>query len=82
MEILSAIQNMQTLTCGLTGLPDSGKTTLASALANILRSWGYEICVLDGDELREGLSNDLGFRLADSEEQSRRAAELARLLKF
>ena len=80
MQTLDSRQNTHTLTWWLTGLSGAGKTTLAEALASNLRSQGYPDCILDGDELRKGLSNDLGFSFADIEEQSRRAAELARLL--
>jgi adenylylsulfate kinase len=80
MKILDSLQNTHTLTWWLTGLSGAGKTTLAEALASNLRGQGYAVCILDGDELRKGLSNDLGFSFADREEQSRRAAELARLL--
>ncbi|MFZ6800926.1 adenylyl-sulfate kinase [Undibacterium sp. Di24W] len=80
MKTLDSLQNTQSLTWWLTGLSGAGKTTLAEALASNLRSQGYAVCVLDGDELRKGLSNDLGFSFADREEQSRRAAELASLL--
>lgn len=64
----------------LSGLPGAGKSTLAQALATHLRQQSIPVCVLDGDELRRGLSNDLGFSTADREEQSRRTAEIARLL--
>lgn len=80
MTTLDSIQNTRSLTWWLTGLSGAGKTTLAEALASHLRSQGFAVCILDGDELRKGLSKDLGFSFADREEQSRRAAELARLL--
>jgi len=64
----------------LTGLPAAGKTTLARALATRLRADGKAVCVIDGDELRHGLSRDLGFSVQDREENMRRAAELAALL--
>lgn len=64
----------------LTGLPGSGKTTLANAYADYLRSIGRTVCVLDGDQLRQGLSSDLGFSSKDREEQSRRVAEIAKTL--
>ncbi|MFJ6798110.1 adenylyl-sulfate kinase [Streptomyces sp. NPDC091268] len=52
-------------TLWLTGLPSAGKTTLALALANRLRREGHRVEVLDGDEIREFLSADLGFSRHD-----------------
>ncbi|MFZ6780736.1 adenylyl-sulfate kinase [Undibacterium sp. Ji83W] len=66
----------------LSGLPGAGKTTLAQNLAMHLRELSIPVCVLDGDEIRQGLSKDLGFSLADREEQGRRTAEVARLLNL
>lgn len=63
-----------------TGLPGAGKTTLAQAWAQVLRSTGRAACVLDGDVLRSGLSSDLGFSPADRQEQARRTAEVGRIL--
>lgn len=63
----------------ITGLPASGKTTLAEALAAELRAQGRAALVLDGDRLRAGLSRDLGFADAARSEQVRRAAEIARI---
>jgi adenylylsulfate kinase len=80
MRTLDIVQNNHTLTWWLTGLSGAGKTTLAEALAIDLRRRAYVVCILDGEELRKGISNDLGFSFTDREEQSRRAAELARLL--
>ncbi|RQO81740.1 adenylyl-sulfate kinase [Acidovorax sp. FJL06] len=64
----------------LTGLPGSGKTTLAQALAAALRERGEPACVIDGDELRTGLCKDLGFDEASRAENVRRAAHMAQLL--
>ena len=75
-----AQQEQSPLTWWLSGLPGAGKTTLAHALASQLRTAGCAVCVLDGDELRQGLSQDLGFSAADRDEQSRRTAEMAKLL--
>ncbi|MFJ6616614.1 adenylyl-sulfate kinase [Kitasatospora sp. NPDC091335] len=52
-------------TVWLTGLPSAGKTTLAFALAERLRSEGHRVEVLDGDEIREFLSRGLGFSRED-----------------
>ncbi|MBL8859661.1 MAG: sulfate adenylyltransferase subunit CysN [Planctomycetes bacterium] len=62
-----------------TGLPRSGKSTLAYALEKVLFERGRHALVLDGETLRRGLSADLGFSSADRAEQARRTAELARL---
>jgi energy-coupling factor transporter ATP-binding protein EcfA2 len=48
-----------------TGLPSSGKTTLARVLADKLRDLGMKVELLDGDEVRKGLSSDLGFSKKD-----------------
>lgn len=64
----------------LTGLPSSGKSTIAHALEEALLGMGHEASVLDGDNLRHGLCADLGFTPADRRENIRRAAEVARLL--
>ncbi|MBC3806261.1 adenylyl-sulfate kinase [Undibacterium seohonense] len=70
----------QTMTWWLTGLSGAGKSTLAQALASNLRQSQHAVCVLDGDELRLGLSKDLGFSAEDREEQCRRVAEIAKTL--
>ncbi len=62
-----------------TGLSGSGKSTLASRVERALYDRGRFAVVLDGDNLRHGLSNDLGFSSADRGENIRRAGEVARL---
>jgi bifunctional enzyme CysN/CysC len=64
----------------LTGLPAAGKSTLANELHRRLQAAQRPSCVLDGDELRRGLSRDLGFSEADRTENVRRIAEVARLM--
>lgn len=64
----------------LTGLPGSGKTTLAYGVEARLHAAGYRCAVLDGDDLRQGLSADLGFSMVDRNESVRRTGEVARLL--
>ena len=64
----------------ITGLPASGKTSLARALCAALQGHGSMACVLDGDELRRGLCSDLGMSDTDRGENIRRAGEVARLM--
>lgn len=66
-------------TLWFTGLPGAGKTTLAMRLEAVLVRSGRPAFALDGDNLRHGLSSDLGFSDADRTENVRRAAELCRL---
>lgn len=68
-----------TLTWWFTGLPGAGKTTLAQAWAAHLQQHRCSVVVLDGDELRKGLTRDLGFSSADRAENMRRVAEVAKL---
>jgi adenylylsulfate kinase len=63
--------------CGLSG---SGKSTLAIDLEERLLQKGAFSIVLDGDNLRSGLNQDLGFSESDRKENIRRTAELAKLL--
>ena len=62
-----------------TGLSGSGKTTLAFEMEQILFSKGYQAYVLDGDNVRQGLSSDLGFNPEDRTENIRRIGEVAAL---
>jgi len=64
----------------LTGLPASGKTTLARALEAHLSSLDIPVACLDGDELRKGLCADLGLDDASRSENIRRAGEVAKLM--
>jgi adenylyl-sulfate kinase len=64
----------------MTGLPSSGKTTLGAAVRERLQSAGYHVELLDGDEIRKGLSADLGFDRKSREAHAGRVAFLAKLL--
>jgi bifunctional enzyme CysN/CysC len=66
-------------TLWLTGLPRSGKTSIAFALERALFDRGLFAHVLDGEVLRRGVSSDLGFSPDDRWENQRRAAEIAHL---
>jgi bifunctional enzyme CysN/CysC len=63
----------------LTGLSGAGKTTLAFKLEELLFNQGYQVYVLDGDNVRYGLSADLGFSPEDRAENVRRVGEVAAL---
>jgi len=63
-----------------TGLSGSGKSTIANALEVELHRQGIRTYILDGDNIRQGLSNDLGFTEADRVENIRRIAEVAKLM--
>ena len=63
----------------LTGLSGAGKSTLAYALEEQLFRDNLQTTVLDGDVLRSGLCNDLGFSATDRGENIRRASKMAEL---
>ena len=63
----------------LTGLSGSGKSTLAVALEQALFENDYFAQVLDGDNIRSGINNNLGFSLDDRKENIRRIAEVSKL---
>jgi adenylyl-sulfate kinase len=67
-------------TVWLTGLPASGKSTLAAAVEARLLAEGRAAYLLDGDNLRHGLNGDLGFSPEDRAENVRRTAEVAALI--
>jgi adenylyl-sulfate kinase len=71
---------MRGATVWFTGLPSSGKSTLAIAVEERLTERGVSAYVLDGDNLRHGLNGDLGFDAAARAESVRRTAHVARLL--
>jgi bifunctional enzyme CysN/CysC len=64
----------------LTGLPASGKSTLAMRLERRLFAAGWQAYVLDGDNVRLGLCADLGFGTGDRSENLRRAAEVSKMM--
>ena len=66
-------------TIWLTGLSGAGKSTLAFGLEKRLTIMGYAAYALDGDNVRQGLSRDLGFSPRERRENIRRVAEVARM---
>ena len=71
--------NQRGLVVWLYGLSGSGKSTLATALERRLHEEGVFTQVLDGDNIRTGLNNNLGFSDEDRSENIRRIAEVAKL---
>jgi bifunctional enzyme CysN/CysC len=74
-----ALLGQRGATLWLTGLPASGKSTIAAALEERLARDGYRAYRLDGDNLRHGLNSDLGFDPGDRAENIRRVAHVASL---
>lgn len=64
----------------LTGLPAAGKSTIADRVEQKLQALGRRTYLLDGDNVRHGLSRDLGFTDRDRVENIRRVAEVAKLM--
>lgn len=67
-------------TVWMTGLPGAGKSTLGVLLREKLVQTGLLVEVLDGDEVRKGLSRDLGLSREDREEHARRVSYVAKVL--
>jgi len=63
-----------------TGLPSSGKSTLARMLQRALDEAGFAVEVLDGDEVRQRLTKGLGFSKEDRDENIRRISYVAKLV--
>ena len=76
----SARFGQQPCTLLLTGLTGAGKTTIAYALERRLFDMGRACAVLDGQNMRRGISKDLGFTAEERSENLRRSAEVAKLL--
>jgi bifunctional enzyme CysN/CysC len=64
----------------LTGLPASGKTTIANEVGKKFNSMGVGFYILDGDNLRLNINKDLGFSIPDRIENNRRVAHIAKIL--
>ena len=76
----AAIKNQTPAVVWFTGLPSSGKSTIANLLERMLVTRGCHTMLLDGDNLRHGLSTDLGFDAVARSENVRRVGELAKLM--
>src|SRR4051794_30425485 len=75
----SRLLRQKPATIWLTGLSGAGKSSIAFELERQLMARGYLAYVMDGDNVRHGLSRDLGFSPEDRSENIRRIAEVAKL---
>lgn len=71
--------NQKGIVVWMTGLSGSGKTTIAIALERLLNQKGFLTQILDGDNIRSGINNNLGFSDSDRTENIRRIAEISKL---
>ena len=74
-----ALLKQRAVVVWMSGLSGSGKSTLAKGLERELHARGYLTELLDGDNLRSGINNNLGFSEAERLENIRRSAETAKL---
>lgn len=74
-----AFLNQKSKVIWMTGLSGSGKSTIAVQLERKLMEHGHFAQVLDGDNIRSGINNNLGFSMEDRLENIRRIAEVAKL---
>lgn len=74
------MRDQKGFTAWFTGLPCSGKTSIADGVAEILKERGYRVERLDGDIVRKSLTSDLGFSKEDRDENIKRVTFVAKLL--
>jgi bifunctional enzyme CysN/CysC len=78
--VREAVKGQKSLVVWFTGLPASGKSTIANLVEAKLVAVGRHTMLLDGDNLRQGLNADLGFDVAARTENVRRVGEVAKLM--
>lgn len=78
-EDKESLLNQTGIVIWMVGLSGSGKSTIAKSVEADLHSLGFLTQLLDGDNLRSGINNNLGFSEADRLENIRRAAEVAKI---
>ena len=80
LEERTKLMQQKSFLLWFTGLSGSGKSTIANALERKLYEEGYKTYALDGDNIRQGINQDLTFSAEDRTENIRRIAEVAHLL--
>ncbi|MFN7065936.1 MAG: adenylyl-sulfate kinase [Aquificaceae bacterium] len=78
-EMRNKLNGHKSIAIWFTGLPASGKSTIAHATEKRLYDLGVRTYTLDGDNIRHGLCSDLGFSKKDRDENLRRIAEVIKL---
>ena len=76
----ASIKHQQGCVLWFTGLSGAGKSSIANLIEQKLHALGHHTYLLDGDNVRHGLTKDLGFTDADRVENIRRVGEVARLM--
>ena len=79
MQKREVLNEHKSLCVWFTGLSGSGKSTLANEIEQMLHEKRIRTYLLDGDNIRHGLNNDLGFEDKDRRENIRRVGEMAKL---
>lgn len=79
-EAHASLNGHQPCVVWFTGLSGAGKSTIANLVERSLHDLGVHTTMLDGDNVRHGLSRDLGFTEADRVENILRVAEVSRLM--
>ena len=79
-ELRAQQKRQKPLTLWFTGLSGAGKSTLANEIEKRLYAMGRHTMLLDGDNVRQGLNKNLGFKERDRVENIRRIAEAAKLM--
>jgi len=78
--VVRSAEGSQGFVAWIEGIPCSGKTTISLAVADRLRAAGRKVEILDGDEVRQMFSPELGFSRKDREFHARRVSYVARML--
>lgn len=78
-QMRESLNGHKSIALWFTGLPSSGKSTIAHALEKMLHDMGLKTYTFDGDNVRHGLCSDLGFSPEDRAENLRRIGEMIKL---